>query len=149
MPFENFRPKPKTETAPIISENTTENKESIENQIEQETVKLDANLEVLKQQIDEMGGVEGLNNRIKNYNDTGKLQMFASGVGMASLIMLLGAAESGGMYLDNTVGTILLSSIGLMGTGLFLTEAKVGFQSWWESRKLKSLKNKAEAGGVV
>jgi capsule polysaccharide export protein KpsE/RkpR len=149
MAFENFRPKPKQETIPVVTENTTETKESLEGQIEQETVKLDTNLESLKADIQEMGGLQALVGKIESHRSEGKIQMIASGLGISAVIGLLGAAEYGGMYLDSTIGTVLLSALGLSSTAIFAFEAKIGIKNWLESRKLKSLKNKAEKAGIV
>lgn len=167
MPFENFRPKPKQETAPIISENTTENKESIENQIEQETVKLDANLESLKQQIDKEGGMERINKNInenKENIETGKLIGTVIPAAFAVLPLLISLSPGG---IDSFAGAVsgdindavmtgtarMMAGLGVVGGALatYLVGSTVpsAMKSWWENRKLKSLKNKAEAAGVV
>jgi hypothetical protein len=159
--FENFRPKPKQETVPIVSENNTENKESLENQIEQETIKLDANLEVLKAEIDSVGGIEELNKKIKSHDNevkAGKLMTGVAGIGTLVLTVLLGYAKFDQGYdilpIDfNDAQSIMGSTTQLIGAavGGFASIHGIKYlaKNWWENRKLKSLKNKAEAAGIA
>ena len=65
-----------------------ETNESLEGQIEQETMKLDANLESLKTEIDAMGGIEELSKKIienKNSAEAGAMM----GIMVPSLIAAL------------------------------------------------------------
>ena len=165
--FENFRSKPKQETTPVVSENTTENKESLEGQIEQETMKLDANFESLKADIDAMGGVEGLGKKIienKNSIEAGKI----IGITIPAIIAILPLMISlspGGMHdfaenlsgdtSDNVMTFLTRAISGLEATGAALGAYVVSstvpnaVKSWWENRKLKSLENKAKAAGIA
>lgn len=190
--FENFRPKPKQETVPIVSENTTENKESLENQIEQETIKLDANLEVLKAEIDSVGGIEGLSAKINKYaTEPGLISSVLEGAWnggtmapnaiMENPLQTLGnTALAGGItitafYIMESVINLATGSsplnvpatemllkaspaLAAIGTGVavgggVVLGSVVNFSqkvsSWFENRKLKSLKNKAEVAGIA
>lgn len=164
MAFENWAPK-KQET-PV--ENTVENNESVESQIEQETVKLDANLESLKAEIDEMGGVEKLSKRIiENKNNIQVGKMMGTIIPSITLVLplLLAYTSPGGIdgFLEAvsgdtndaviTITTRIIAGLqvgaGALGAYLVGSTAPSAIKSWWENRKLKSLKNKAEKAGIA
>lgn len=144
-----------------------ETNESIEGQIEQETMKLDANLESLKADIDAMGGIEGLSEKItknKSNIEAGKIMgiVIPSVVAILPLVISLSPGGING-FLEgvsgdtNDVVTTVMARIiaglstgaGALGTYLVGSTAPFAVKSWWENRKLKSLKNKAEEIGIA
>lgn len=148
----------KIEKSSTKAEVSVENKESIESQIKQETVKFDSNLESLKAQIDGIGGVEALNRKIEKHGNESKNGLViagASGIGM-----LLAAACLGYMTLELPMGNFMPEArmvagatataaagvLGVTGLGVGLKQAAEG---WWLKLKGKNIKERAVSAGIA
>lgn len=119
-----------------------ETKEGVESQIEQEAVKLDANLESLKADIAEIGGIDKLKEMISKYTP--------QDVGIHALNML-GLLGSTGLIIQGSLSGpgVVLTTAGVVGGVVTGSVALNAVKNWWENRKLKSLKNKAEEAGIA
>lgn len=128
-----------------------ETNESLEGQIEQETVKLDVNLESLKAEIDVIGGLEELNKKIMRTESMKfdyKGMVITSSIGVLCTIGLVyGFNDVDRM--DELVNQIGTGFIGTTMVGGFLASSYLGVKNWWENKKMKSLQNKAEVAGIA
>ncbi len=180
MEFKNWMPWKKGSVQDV--ENRVESSESIEDQIEQEVQQLDPKLESIRNEIEDLGGIDGLNglisrhqkelqkwNFVKGYSNTAPFlesemepfpNMVKSGIGIAFafvLVMMKSAINHNSF--DDFLTSLFNSHILLYGAAaphaisvlkrIAGSLLKHDWKKWWETRKLRSLKSKAEAAGIA